>query len=108
MKKQRGGQFSSSFKAKVALEAIKGQHTLAELTKKFEVNQVAISRWKAEFLANMGAVFDKPGKYDEPSVDTQEMFAQIGQLKMENEFLKKVSRDLVGRRSGQPDQSSCQ
>ncbi len=44
MKKQSRRQFSSTFKAKVALEAIKGQHTLAELAKKFEVNQVVISQ----------------------------------------------------------------
>jgi len=62
----------------------------------FEVNQVVISRWKAEFLANMGSVFDKPGKSGEPDVDTQELFAQIGQLKVENEFLKKSFRRLGG------------
>jgi transposase len=97
LKKQSRRQFSSAFKAKVALEAIKGQHTLAELAKTFEVNQVVISRWKAEFLANMGSVFDRPGKTDESAVVTQELFAQIGQLKVENEFLKKVSRDLAAR-----------
>jgi transposase-like protein len=96
MKKQSRRQFSSAFKAKVALEAIKGQQTLAELAKKFEVNQVVISRWKAEFLANMGSVFDKPGKSGEPDVDTQELFAQIGQLKVENEFLKKSFKRLGG------------
>jgi transposase len=56
------------------VEAIKGQHTLAELAKKFEVKQVVISRWKAEFLANMGYVFDKSGESDESAVDTQEFF----------------------------------
>ncbi len=96
MKKQTRRQFSSSFKAKVALEAIKGQQTLAELAQKFEINQVVISRWKSEFLANMGSLFDKPGKPEEPAVDTQELYAQIGQLKVENEFLKKSFRRLGG------------
>ena len=96
MKKQTRRQFSSSFKAKVALEAIKGQHTLAELALKFEINQVVISRWKSEFLANMGSVFDKPGKAEEPAVDPQELYAQIGQLKVENEFLKKSFKRLGG------------
>jgi hypothetical protein len=41
-------------------------------------------------------VFDKPGKSGEPDVDTQELFAQIGQLKVENEFLKKIFRRLGG------------
>ena len=58
MKKQTRRQFSPAFKAKVALEAIKGQQTLAELAKKFEINQVVISRWKSEFLANMDVVFE--------------------------------------------------
>jgi transposase len=44
----------------------------------------------------MGSVFDKPGKSGEPDVDTQELFAQIGQLKVENEFLKKSFRRLGG------------
>ncbi len=56
MKKQSRRQFSSAFKAKVALEAIKCQYTLAELAKKLEVKKIVISRWKSEFLANMGSV----------------------------------------------------
>ena len=96
MKKQTRRQFSSAHKAKVAVEAIKGQQTLAELAKKYEINQVVISRWKSEFLANMEAVFDKPGKAEEPAVDTQELYAQIGQLKVENDFLKKSFKRLGG------------
>jgi|ERR1700730_4697818 len=90
MKKQTRRKFAPAFKAKVALEAVKNQQTLAELAKKFEVNPIMISRWKAEFLANMGAIFEGPGKAEEPDVDTQELYAQIGQLKVENEFLKKT------------------
>lgn len=96
MKKQTRRKFSPSFKAKVALEAVKGQVTLAELATKYEVNQVIIARWKAEFLANMSAAFEKPDKPEEPSVDTQELYAQIGQLKVENEFLKKSFKKLGG------------
>jgi transposase-like protein len=88
MKKQSRRKFSPDFKAKVALEAVKGQLTLAELAKKFEVNQVVISRWKSEFLENMSAVFDKAEKSEKADVDTQELYAQIGQLKVENEVLK--------------------
>ncbi len=96
MKKQTRRKFNSAFKAKVAIEAIKGQQTMVELAKKYELNQVVISRWKSEFLANAGAVFDQPGKADEPDVDTRELYAQIGQLKVENEFLKKSFRKLGG------------
>ena len=94
MKKQSRRKFSAGFKAKVALEAIKGQQTLAELAKKFEVSQVVISRWKAEFLENMAMVFDKSVEAEKADVDTQELYAQIGQLRVENEFLKKSCRKL--------------
>lgn len=96
MQKQTRRKFNAAFKAKVALEAVKGQQTLAELAKKFEVNQVVIARWKAEFLANASAAFDKSEKADEPDVDTQELYAQIGQLRVENEFLKKSFKKLGG------------
>lgn len=94
MKKQTRRKFSSTFKAKVALEAVKNQQTLAELAKKFEVNPVMISKWKSEFLENMSAAFEKPDSIEETSVDTQELYAQIGQLRVENEFLKKSCRKL--------------
>ena len=96
MKKQTRRKFSSAFKAKVAIEAIRGQQTMAELAEKFELSQVVISRWKSEFLANAGSVFDKSGKSDEPDVDAQELYAQIGQLKVENDFLKKSFKRLGG------------
>lgn len=96
MKKQSRRKFSASFKAKVVLEAIKGQQTMAELAKKFEVNQVMIARWKSEFIGNMESVFEKGSKPEEPDVDSQELYAQIGQLKVENEFLKKSFRKLGG------------
>jgi len=90
MKNQTPRKFAPAFKAKVAPGAVKNQQTLAELAKKFEVNPIMISRWKAEFLANMGAIFEGSGKADEPDIDTQELYAQIGQLKVENEFFKKL------------------
>lgn len=94
MKKQSRRKFSAEFKAKVALEAIKNQQTLAELAVRFDVNPVMISKWKAEFLENMSAAFEKAGMAEKESVDTQELYAQIGQLKVENEFLKKSCRRL--------------
>jgi transposase len=96
MKKQTRRKFTSAFKAKVALDAVRAQYSLAELANKYEVSAVIISRWKAELLANLGSVFDKAGKAEEPDVDTQELYAQIGQLKVENEFLKKSFKKLGG------------
>jgi transposase len=96
MKKQTRRKFSADFKAKVALEAIKNQQTLAELALKFDVNPVMISKWKSEFLENMSAAFEKKGSAEPESIDTQELYAQIGQLKVENEFLKKSFKKLGG------------
>lgn len=95
MKKQTRRKFSPAFKAKVAFEAAKNQSTLAELAKKFDINPVVISKWKTEFLENMSAVFERSSpETEEKSVDTQELYAQIGQLRVENEFLKKSCRKL--------------
>ena len=94
MKKQSRRKFSADFKAKVALEAVKNQQTLAELAVKFDVNPVMISKWKSEFLENMAAAFEKKEAIEKEDVDTQELYAQIGQLKVENEFLKKSFKRL--------------
>jgi transposase len=96
MTKQTRRKFTSAFKAKVALEAVKNQQTLAELSKKFEVSPVMISQWKAAFLENMSAAFEKGKPKEEPDVDTQELYAQIGQQKVEIEFLKKSFKKLGG------------
>jgi transposase len=96
MKKQTRRKFSSEFKAKVALEATKEQMTLVELSKKFDINPVVISRWKAEFLANISSVFNEKqeSKEDSDNVDIEKLYAQIGQLKVENDFLKKNCKKL--------------
>jgi transposase len=94
MKKQTLRKFRPEFKAKVALEAVKNQQTLAELATKFEVNPVMISKWKAEFLENMSAAFAKGSDASAKEEDSKELYAQIGQLKVENEFLKKSCKKL--------------
>lgn len=96
MTKQTRRKFSGAFKAKVALEAIKNQKTLSELSQQFEVNAVTISKWKAEFLENMALVFDQgqSRKSSDSQADLEKLYAQIGQLKVENDFLKKSARKL--------------
>ena len=89
MKKTRR-KFTSDFKARVAVEAIKEHRTLAELSKHFEVSPVVISRWKKEFLENMSKAFGDKSNAEEPAVDAEKLYAQIGQLKVENDFLKKA------------------
>lgn len=89
MRKQRR-KFSAAFKAKVALEALKERSTLSELSSKFELHPNQISKWKQEFLASAESAFiQKESKSVEPEVDITILYAKIGQLEMEREFLKK-------------------
>jgi transposase-like protein len=85
--KQTRRKFTLEFKTKVALEAAKDQLTLAELGKKFEVSPIMISRWKSEFLANTAAAFKLSLEPEEQTekVDIEKLYAQIGQLKVEND-----------------------
>ena len=73
------------FKAKVALEAIKGEQTLVELAARFQVHPNQITEWKKQLLDRAPEIFDKEKKQNEP--DIKELHAKIGQLAMENDFL---------------------
>jgi transposase-like protein len=96
MTKQTRRKFSAEFKAKVALEAIKNQKTLAQLSQQYEVNPVTISKWKTEFLENMSVIFkgERNDSVEADSSDKDKLYAQIGQLKVELDFLKKSARKL--------------
>lgn len=87
MKKSRR-KFTSAFKATVAIEALKERETLAELSKRFEVHPTMISKWKQEFLERSAIVFESKPEA-ESGVDPDKLYAKIGQLEMENDFLKK-------------------
>ncbi|NJO25923.1 MAG: transposase [Bacteroidia bacterium] len=99
MTKQTRRKFSADFKAKVALEAIKNQKTLAQLSHQFGVNAITISKWKAEFLENMAVIFSgtNPTLNQDKDAETEKLYAQIGQLKVENDFLKKVPGNWAGQ-----------
>jgi transposase-like protein len=73
------------FKAKVALEALKGEQTLVELAARFQVHPNQIAEWKKQLLDRAPEIFDKEKKSSEP--DIKELHAKIGQLAMENDFL---------------------
>lgn len=85
---------SPEFKAKVALEAIKGESTLSELASRFGVNVNQISKWKKEALGGMSAIFS--GKRISQDADhekqIEKLHAKIGQLTVERDFLEKVSK----------------
>jgi len=93
--KQKRRKFSGAFKAKVALEALKERETLAELSKRFEVHPNMIGKWKQEFLDRSAEVFDKKSDSD-TEIDPEKLYAKIGQLEIENDFLKK-SLNKIGQ-----------
>lgn len=87
--------FSSSFKAKVALESIKERETLTELSKKYDLHPNQISNWKKEFLAHSSSVFESKKNDDAESVvDVDKLYAKIGRLEIENDFIKKNLKKL--------------
>ncbi len=87
MKRSRR-KFTSAFKARVAIEALKERESLAELSKRYELHPTMISKWKQEFLEKSSDVFDKKSE-EESGIDPEKLYAKIGQLEMENDFLKK-------------------
>jgi transposase-like protein len=83
-------QYSPEFKAKVALAALKNEESTAELAAKYEIHPTMITSWKRELIEGAADLFDKgqkAKKQTEAKVD--ELYRQIGQLKVENDFLSK-------------------
>jgi len=85
--------FSGEFKAKVALEAIRGIKTVNEIAQEFGVHPTQVGLWKKELQAQAAGVFDaKRGpKPVNQSASPERLYSEIGQLKMELDWLKKKS-----------------
>lgn len=100
MSKRKRRNFSASFKAKVALEALKERATLSELAAKYDLHPNQISDWKKQLLSGTEQVFSN-GKHSEPEPDRQqqldELYKVVGQLKVENDWLKKKSEQVFGK-----------
>jgi transposase len=100
MSKKTRRNFSAEFKAKVAVEALREQQTLSELAAKYELHPNQITEWKKQLLGGAGSVFEG-GKAaaapppDDPEKD--ELYKTVGQLKMENDWLKKKSEQIFGK-----------
>jgi transposase len=90
-------QYEASFKAKVALEALKGEKTMAQLAGEYDVHPNQIGRWKTELLEKLPELFsDRRKRVDKDREETEaELYRQIGQLKVELDWLKKKSQKLL-------------
>lgn len=92
MSKTSRRKFTSEFKAKVSIEALKEQQTIEALAKKYDLHPTQINTWKKEFLSNSAAVFEKEhkeGAASEKEQLIQALYAQIGEQKVAIDFLKK-------------------
>ena len=87
-------RYDASFKAKVALEAIKGERTISEIASKIGVHPNQISKWKKQALEELPGIFSNVRKkHREQSEELEsELYKQIGQLKVELDWLKKKSQ----------------
>ena len=88
--------YSAAFKAKVALEAVKGDRTLAELASRYEVHANQIGQWRKALLAGLPEVFSDKRRRQEQSDDVEKarLYEEIGRLKVELDWLKKKSEQL--------------
>jgi len=90
MKKSRR-RFSAEFKVKVVLEALKERQSLNELAQKYQLHQNQISKWKTDFLDQALEYMNHHSKVSkaEDDIEKEQLYAKIGQLQVELDFLKK-------------------
>ena len=92
--------YDTAFKVKVALEAAKELKTTQELSAQYEVSAGQISQWKRQLLEGAEELFERPNKKEKREQETEEergrLLKTVGQLTVENDFLKKKYRDLYG------------
>jgi len=87
----------AAFKAKVALEAVKGEKTITKIASGYSVHPNQICQWRAQLLERLPEMFSQRKSQNEKSQDelVAELFRQIGQLKVELDWLKKKSQQLL-------------
>jgi len=86
-------RYSGDIKARIALEAVKGQRTVQEISKHYGVHPSQVAQWKRQILENAPQIFQDGRSRDErgDEVVKEELYQQIGQLQVELAWLKKKS-----------------
>jgi transposase len=91
-------QYSPEFKAKLAIAALRGDKTAAELASQYEIHPTMLNTWKRELLENASELFDKGKSANKAQADVKaendELYRQIGKLKVERDFLAERSAQL--------------
>ena len=93
-------QYNPSFKAKVALEALKGERTVAELSSRFSVHPTMIHQWKKTLLEGASGVFERGGTAKVAPLDKEalkDLHAKIGELTVANDFLSAKLKPWTGK-----------
>ena len=92
--KESRRKHSPSFKAKVALEALKGEETIAQIASRFEVHPTQVTKWKKSLQDEAASIFgeDHARKKKEDENLVARLYQEIGQLKVEKDFLENVLR----------------
>ena len=93
MRKRQRKQYSAVVKAKIAVEAVKGQRTIQEIASHYEVHPNMVTKWKKQFLDGAAEIFSN-GRVQAGEADEQiqaELYQQIGKLQVEVDWLKKKS-----------------
>ena len=88
--------FTSKFKAKVAIEALKGHQTVNQIAAEFDVHPSQVNAWKKQLLEQSGDIFSKGRKQQEDNAEEEKdkLYSQIGRLKVEVDWLKKKTGHL--------------
>lgn len=90
MAKRPRRNHAPAFKAKVALAAIRNEGTLAERAKRFDIHPAQVTAWKDQLLAGAVGLFGERSRPAEPPVDVKTLYANIGELALENDSLERT------------------